>query len=387
MAGRIKRAFSWITLQSAKRYSFIKKDIQKRPLTNFYLSLFVLILLITLSSFLQTKPSTPQQKPEVKEVSLYYIGSAPKMTVQAQIEKTGVITVIALSGGVVQKIHYHEGDTVHQGNTLISLSTNYQGGNAPSIQRQLANTQYQSALDTFDLQKDLLQGQREIVTTSTENARKLRDISSESRDTTRSLIDLNNSMLSSINSSLQNLQNNPQADSAMIDSLQGQKAQFLAGLAQAQASLAAADYQADSDRPPAKLQNLQKDLTLKQLDLQEKMLGVNKEVSRLQLQLAQVTENLMFPASPLSGVVQRIFIHEGDVVTPGEKLAVVGNDSSSNSITALAYVPGDIATKISRVEPSILMLSASTYEEYPYFISAEAVQGNSYALYYALPEN
>jgi len=385
---KIGKFFANIGRRIKSGYITAKQDIQKKPLTNFFLSLLVLLMLIAMANVFKTPPmSADTKEADTKEVSLYYIGSVPKMTVQAQIEKTGVVTVVALSGGVVQKIYYHEGDSVNKGNTIISLSTNYQGGNAAAVQTQIASTQYQSVNDTYDAQKELLKKQRDVAAKTTENSEKLRDIAGQSRGTTRELIDLNNSMLNSINNSLAQLESTPQADAEMIASLQGQKVQLLAGQAQAQASLASADYQADSDRPPAQLEKLQKDITLKQLDLQEKTLAVSKEVSRLQLQLSQVTEALMYPAAPISGVVQRIFVHEGDAVSPGQQLAVIAQGAEDDPVTAVAYVPSDIATQISKVEPSVLKFDGESIDAHPYFISTDAVQGNLYAVYYAVPED
>jgi multidrug efflux pump subunit AcrA (membrane-fusion protein) len=384
----MKQLFLGIGRRLRKGYTFIRQDIQRRPLTNFYLALAVFVLLIVFSNILRTPPKTAESKStDPKQVSLYYIGIVPKMTVQAQIEKSGVIKIVALSNGVVQKIYYREGDAISKGTTLINLSSNYQGGNTFSTQRQLAQNQYTATVDTFDLQKDLIQQQRNVATTSAQNAEALRGITGQSREDTRNLIDLNRNLLGNINASLDQLQNSPQADPTMIASLQGQKAQLLGALAQAEGSLAQADYQSNTDRPPAELSRLQEDLTLKQLTLQEKMLGVNKESARLQLQLAQITEALMYPSSPVSGVVQRIFVKEGDVVAPGAPLAIISQNADEDPITAVAYVPSDIASKVSRVESSILHIGDVSYEEYPYFTSSDAVQGNSYAVYYAIPDN
>lgn len=388
MIKRVSKLLSGSKKRILGVYTTIKQDIQKRPIANFYLALAAFVLLIGLSNFLRTPPATVQSETiEPKTVSVYSIGSVPKMTVQAQIEKSGVITIVALSNGVVQKVHFHEGEETARGSTLISLSSNYQGGNTFSAQRLLAQTQYQSATDTFDLQKNLIQDQRNVATVSAENAQKMRDIAGQSREDTRNLVTLNETMLQSVNNSLSQLENNPQADPAMIASLQGQKAQLLGALAQARSGLASADYQSDANRPPAELARLQKDLTLKQLELQEKMLGVNKEVARLQLQLAQVTEGLMFPSTPVTGIVQRVYVKEGDVVAPGAPLAIVAQAAEEDPITAVAYVPQSVAAKVSFIEPSILKIDSQTYEVYPSFVSTEAVQGNSYAVYFSVPDS
>lgn len=372
----------------SKSYISIKRDIQKRPLTNFYLAIGILVLLIVLSNVLKPAPkSEAEKKVQTKQVTFYNIGSVPKMEVQAQIEKSGVVKIVALSGGVVQKVHFREGEEIAKGTTLVSLSSNYQGGNMSSVQRQLAQTQYNAAVDTFDLQNDLINRQRDIATASAQSASDIRDITSQSLGATRDLLSLNRTMLDTITAQLSQLQQNPQADQSMVSSLQSQRVQLLQVTAQAESGLRTAEYQSADDKPPAQMTEWQKDIALKQLELQQKTLRVNKEAARLQLQLAQVGEALMFPASPIQGIVQRIFVKAGDVVAPGQQLAVVAQNAEGDPITAVAYVPRNIAEKVSLIEPSVLQFDNESYELYPYFISTEAVQGNSYAVYYAVPES
>ncbi len=368
-------------------YTVIKNDIQKRPLVNFYLAILALVLLIFLSNYLRnTQVESLLQNQEIKEVNIYSLGDVPRITIQAEIEKSGVIQIVALSGGVVQKVHYKEGETVAKGNTLISLSSNYQGGNAFSTQRQLAQTQYNAVLDTYDAQKELIQQQRNVATTSAENAEQLRKITEQSLGDTRSLISLNEQMLDTVNENIEALEQNPQADQTLLQSLQAQKAQLLAATSQARAGLRNAEYQASSNNPPAGLARMQRESTIKQLEIQEKTLNVNKEVARLQLQLANVTEGLMYPVAPLSGVVQRFFVKEFDVVSPGMPLVLIAQ-VEGDPIKAIAYVPGDIAKNVSKLEPSVLRIGKDSYEEYPYFISNEAIQGNSYGVYYTIPDS
>jgi multidrug efflux pump subunit AcrA (membrane-fusion protein) len=199
------------------------------------------------------------------------------------------------------------------------------------------------------------------------------------------LIDIDNSLLGSLDSRLKDLQNGEVSE---VASIQAQRGQLLAGLAQAQGSLASMNYQTDTGKPPAELAKLQKDVALKQLDLQEKMLGVNREAARLQLELASITEAEMFPSAPIDGVVQRIFVKEGSVVAPGAALAVIGKSDAKGAVIAVAYVPGEIAKRVSRVEKSVIVIDGKRkVAALPYFVSQEAVQGNSYAVYYAIPDD
>lgn len=378
--------------RSSDYYKKSRGFIRKKPFFSFYIAMALLVLAIVLSSLLQAKPETQVLENPPKEVSLYSIGTAPRINVQAQIEKTGVVRITALAGGVVQRVHFREGAAVSKGNTLFSLSTNYQGGVAQSAQRSLAQTQYQSALDTFGIQTELIAKQRDSANKSEENADELRQISADSRGRTRELIDLNKTILDNLNNSITQLENGSvtpppgSSQSQAVSALNAQKAQLLAGLAQAESSLANLDYQSDEDNPPAQLAELQKDIALKQLELQEKMLTVNRESARLQLQLAQITEAVMYPAAPFSGTIQRVLVTEGDVVSPGQQLAVLLQNIEDDPITAVAYVSSDIAPKISRTEESILKIGNQKVFDFPYFVSSEAVSGNLYAAYYSVPD-
>ena len=57
---------------------------------------------------------------------------------------------------------------------------------------------------------------------------------------------------------------------------------------------------------PAELSQL-KDITINPW-FQSKMLDVQKEVSRLQLSLARISEGMTTPAAPFTGVVQRVLL-------------------------------------------------------------------------------
>ena len=112
-------------------------------------------------------------------MQVYNIGKAPTVTLQAQIDSQGIVQIVAQAPGIVQTVHAEEGDEVGQGQQIVSLSTNYQGGNAPALQAQLANTQLKNVNDTYSLQKDIIFQQRNIATASAENTEQLRRIAVE----------------------------------------------------------------------------------------------------------------------------------------------------------------------------------------------------------------
>lgn len=360
---------------------------KRKPITAFLMLLTLLLSLIVLSNIVnRPAPETQEAKLPTKEVSVYTIGSSPKIKVQAQIEKSGVIKIVSLGNGVVQGVNVFVGQQVYRGTNLVSMSTNYSGGNAFSLQRQLAQTQYQNVVDTYQTQKDLIGKQKELVNKNDENADKLREIARNSNDQTQGLINLNNDILNILASEQTNLEATNSADTN-FDAILGIKqlrSQLSAGNNQLQAGLDNSKYSASNDNAPSAISDISKDITLKQLELQEKALDLNKEVSRLNVMLTQVNEAIIFPSSPINGVVERIYVKVGQVVTPGIAIAQISGES--NSLTAIAFLSREISQGVLRAESSILHLGNKTFEEAPFYVSTEATDGSLYTAQFDIPQ-
>jgi hypothetical protein len=266
------------------------------------------------------------------------------------------------------------------------MSTNYQGGNAFSVQRQIAQVQYKNVLDTFKTNKELIAKQRELANKTDENSDKLREISRESLDSTRGLINLNNDILNTLTQQQEDLEAlppSPTNDAAILQTKQ-LRAQLLAGNLQLENSLRQTEFASSNDNAPALLSDIGRDIALKQLDIQEKALALNKEISRLSLVLSQINEALMFPSAPFSGVVERIYVKEGQALTPGMPIAQVSGDSKS--LIAVALLSREMADGISRAEIATLHLGGRTYESAPFYVSTEATEGNLYSAQFSVPE-
>ena len=151
------------------------------------------------------------------------------------------------------------------------------------------------------------------------------------------------------------------------------------------ASLNNLNYQTDDENPPTELANLNKEITLKQLDVQEKALELNKEVSRLNLALAQIGASVMHPVAPVAGVVERVYVREGQAVTPGTPLVQISGDS--DSLIAVALLSRDTAQAVSRSLVSTLYCRRmNAYQEVPFYVSEDATDGRLYSAQYAIPE-
>ncbi len=373
------------TSSSKNTYHRSVTFIKQRPVGSFFLILGLLLVLLIVSKFIQQTP--PEKAPErvTRAVEVYSIGDGPKATYQARIDKTGVITIIAQSPGIVQNISVKEGDKINKGQQIISLSSNYQGGNAASVQRQIAQTQYQNVLDTFGTQNSLIQSQKDVATASAENEQRTRDITRQSLGETSDLVNANQDQLNSINDTLKLLkQSNTNGSSdQQIGELEGSANQLQSGLNQLRAAQRTSEYQASNENPPAIIANAQKEAALKQLDIQQKTLELNRDVSHLQVQLAYVNEAAFYPASPFTGTVQSIAVRKGQMVNAGTELATIAADDIES--TAFLQVPQAVAAMLSTGEPSIIQKKNKKISITPLYVATEATSGQLYAVKYDIP--
>jgi multidrug efflux pump subunit AcrA (membrane-fusion protein) len=376
-----------LTISIKKVYKKITSVLLKYPEKSFFGLLGIIFIIIIIGNFIsKPKIDNLSQALPPKEISTYSIGAAPKMSVIGKIEKSGVVKIVAQTGGIVQNIYKTEGDTVNRGTWLFWLSTNYQGGTLPTITREIASKNYQFITDNYDTQKDLIGKQRDIANKLNDQSGDLRSITQKSHDDTNNLINLNGEILNSLNQNISYLQSINTDGSKDTDILQLKQAK--AGVSQGQLSLQSAlrniDYQSNTDNAPAQLSNMQKDLTLKQLDLQEKSLDLNREISKLNLTVAQISESLMYPTSPVSGTIERIYVQIGQNVNSGTVLATI--TGTKNSAEAVVSLPENITRKISALEDCMLFLGSKSVAVKPRYISKEPTDGSLNTVLFAIPE-
>lgn len=372
-------------IRQYRRYKRLTAFIQQKPFTSFFITLGLLLLVLILGSVLSNLNKKEITTPiPTKIVATFTIGKAPTVTLQAQVEKNGVIKIVAQGSGIVQTVHVSEGDTVKQGQYLVSLSTNYQGGSAPALQAQLAGAQAKNINETYNLQKDIISKQHDIATASAENTEQLRQISHQSLDDTNNLLNINRTQLDAVNAQISLLEQTDPANT-QIPTLKAQQLQLQSGVNQLANAARSLDYQTNTNKPPTLLANTQKDITLKQLDLQEKALDLNKKVSNIQYNLALVQEAMMHPAAPFVGTVQRVNVQPGQNVSNGDVIATLA--SSDITSTAILRVPSQIAENISRVDPSIFHLKDKTLKLVPTYVSTVATDGQLYSIIYTFPES
>ncbi len=367
-----------------KSYKRATIFIKNRPLGAFFIALGFLFIVILIGHTVNTPKPEIEAGTPTKMVHTFSIGETPKSTFEAKIDKAGVIKIVALSSGVVQSIAVSEGDSVYQGTQILTLSSNYQGGSTPALQAQIADKQYQNAVDSEQEQKDAIQKQRDITNITHDNFTDQQKIATQSASDTNSLINANQTILDTLNQQLSDEQSSGASPSALVQSestinqLQGAQNQLRQQLSNLQ-------EQTDGSKAPGQLADAQRDLAMKQLDLQEKALELNVEVSKLQTDMADVSASAMLPVSPFNGTVERIYVRVGEQVNPGTQLAEIS--SNDKHATAVVLVPQNIVENISKLDASTLHIGDKSYSVRPIFIASEATDGQLFAIAYAIPNS
>src|SRR5690606_32456419 len=126
------------------------------------------------------------------------------------------------------QMYVEPGYNVALGQTLLSMSTTYQGGNVPGIQLSLAAAQLKNTEETYETQRELIAKQREVANKTEDNAQELRDIAAQSKTETQEMINLNDQLLRSVNAIIEDPSTTPGAQEGAFQL----KAQLLAANAQ-----------------------------------------------------------------------------------------------------------------------------------------------------------
>lgn len=358
--------------------------VDKRPLASFFGLLGFVLVLIILGNFLrQPQKAAETKEPTPKSIQVYSVGKAPKIELSARIEKSGALKVVAQSPGFIQNINKWEGESVFKGEQLFWFSNNAQGGTIPSVSREIAEQSYNFAAGNFDLQIELINKRREIAEKSETMSDELRSITDQSLGGTRNLISLNEQILSGLDAQLAQLASLSSSDSAVLQ-IQQARSGVLSGLTQLRLGLRNAEYQSSNDQEGAKLAELTKDIALKGLELEEKSLAFNKELSRLNLRISQITESLMYPASPCAGTIERIYVDVGESVGPGMPIASISCDK--NWTSAIVPVSMNVAKNVSRIEKSVVKIGDAVVTLTPRYITTEPTEGSLHAIIFDIPE-
>ncbi|HEX7017873.1 MAG TPA: HlyD family efflux transporter periplasmic adaptor subunit [Patescibacteria group bacterium] len=360
-------------------WSRFRRTVKTWPLLSFFSALVILLALLIVVRILGTPDQVVEETViEPKAVRTYQIGAAPTITVQAKAEKTGVVTIMAQTAGVVQEIKAFEGDAVSANKVVVSMASTYGGANSASVQKQIALKSYENARTTFDTQLELINKRRQLAEQTDQNTDQLQNISQDTLGRTRDQLALNENILSLIDDQLEELEATLPADDPLILATKQQKAQALAAVNGLKDSVANLDYTTNDDNPPTQLSNLSRDIALKGLELEEKGLQLSLEIAHLNLKLARIGEALYYPQAPFAGTVERVYVKPGQLVQPGTPLMAIAGGEQTMKVVAL--VSADVAKKVSRYDTSRLYLPMGAIDQVPQYVATEPTDGNLFAI-------
>lgn len=363
---------------------------RKNPITVFVLFLIFLFVVIFLVSSAAEPEITTQEKGVKKDVIVFDIGEKPTIIAQGKVVESGAVQIFSQTGGIASKIHVKEGDKVYRGSRLLSIANNYEGGNAASIQASVAAKQLKNLEDTFDTQKDLINLQRDIANQVEENSQELRNLAGDSISGTEKLLDQNKDILETLEDNLTLLEQS-NTDGSLDEEIFGIKqgiALQSAQILQIESGLRSSSYQASDENPPADLARLQKDVTLKQIDLQESALYLGRDIARLQAAAAAIGASIFYPSSPVTGVVEAVNVVENQVIAPGTPLATL--KSSKNSLKIVVQVPKELAPFVSRSQSAKVLVDNNELELFADYVSTISTQANQHTATYTsdtIPQN
>lgn len=352
----------------------------------FVLIVFLLLVgLVATSNILNRQDETVAEAEEKPiEVETFSIGIAPKIKSQAEVEKSGVVRVLAQKSGIVQKINVSAGQEVWRGTNIAWLSTNYQGGVSEGINRQRAQENYEFSEETYQENIDNINDQRRQAELNKEQQDKLREINDQTEGRLKDIIALNDDILESVNEEIEKLEDTGADEYTKIVPAKQQKANLESSQLQLKEQLANAEYNTDEDEAPTELNEIQERITKRNLDIEEKMVDLNKELALLDLRAAQISESLMYPASPTEGIVERVFVNPGDTVNPGDLIAII--TSNHNVATAIALVSPDVARQVSIIEPTAFYFKDNIITLMPTYISTEPTEGTLHSILFTFPD-
>ena len=365
-------------------FTNLRKKLSDKPIVSFIIFLALLFSLIVIIDY-SRKPKDEEVKETVaKEVVVFSIGEKPTIITQARVDESGATQIVTQAPGIVSKIHVSEGDNVSRGTRLVSIGNNYQGGNAAAVQSQMAARQLQNVNETLDTQKELIQIQKDIAHKVDENTDELRNIAGQSIDDTQDLVNLNNDMLTTIEDNLKLLEDNNQGGEfdEQIAELKQAEAMLSGQQIQIETGLRNVQYQTSDDNPPAELSNLQKDATLKQIDLQEKALYLGKDLAELQLTAARIGASIFYPSSPVSGTVEKVHVIQNQAVAPGMPLVTINNSDGSYILSV--QITQDLAPFVSSTQPAKLVIGDTETYITSSYVSSIPTEGNLFTIKYEL---
>jgi RND family efflux transporter MFP subunit len=142
--------------------------LKQRPTLSFFILLGLLFGIIVLSSLSRNPEEIATLKTkESKTSTVFSVQEAGFVMATAQIKKTDVIDVVALTNGMVKSVHVRVGQKVSSGTPLVHITNDY-GTESGRLAAQKADQYAHFSDRVYSLQKDILEREKRIAEKNSE---------------------------------------------------------------------------------------------------------------------------------------------------------------------------------------------------------------------------
>lgn len=288
------------------------------------------------------------------------------------------ITLVAQTAGPVNHIGVTTGQYVSRGAWIATQETAYNSGNASSITRQIAAKNQELATESLQNTAATVSKNRELADKNRDNTDELRKISEESIDQTKTIIDNTKTIIDKIKSDI-----DAASDPDIIQGLRQQLVSYQSSLSQTESSLRNLEYSTDTDNPPTKLADINKDLVYLSTEIQLKSAQIQKDIADLNLKAARITEAMSTVSAPFAGTIEKLHVDLGQYLTPGTPVATLKGGADLQVITNLS---GQTAAKIDTNNSITLTINNTPYQITDFHVTAAPTNGQLYQLIATLPD-
>lgn len=302
--------------QTQQPEKFFTRILRKFSFVIFLIGLAAFFALIGLANYLrESKEPEPEEPVQATFVELYQPGQA-YLTTQAKVTDKGVVTVVAQTAGVVQRVNVTEGKTVRRGQQLASLSSNYQGANSSALQLELAKKNWLMTHANF-------------------------------------------------------------WDQEKLDSINYELNQNVAWTTRWETNGGSGTHgNGDAYTEYKGLQNAEVLQIGEQMTQRGQQLALDKAES--DYFAAQIAASLMYPATPVAGSVEKVNVKVGDIVQAGSVIAII--KSNNGAVKLELSVPENVIRNLSLTAPAWFEYDGRRYEVTLDFFPTTPTTGNSYYL-------
>lgn len=138
--------------------------LEKRPILSFVAVVVILFATIAFANWLRA-PKAEVAMPEktTKTSRIFTVGTDQgRVTVSAQVKKSGITDIVAVAPGVVKNITVRPGQAITVGQTLATLTSDYNSGTA-ALAVEKARLQTNFTERTFAIDKEIIELEQRIA--------------------------------------------------------------------------------------------------------------------------------------------------------------------------------------------------------------------------------